>query len=236
MIQFLKMFRSIGGVLTGVLDYHRHPHKKESWEGGFNDQKGRQQIFKEVVQAIPFDLIIETGTFRGETTEFMYRQTNLPIYTVETGSRLFGYSWAKLRRYREVCVCRGDSRVFLKNLLSKSEIKERNLFFYLDAHWERDVPLKEEVEQILSLSHHSVIMIDDFEVPGDSGYRFDDYGQDKKLNLSYLQLEKFSQVEVYFPALTSNEETGAKRGCVLICNHPHWTEKLNRISLLRRSS
>ena len=60
-------------------------------------------------------------------------------------------------------------------------------------------------------------MIDDFCVPDDSGYEFDDYGEGKILNLSYLsRVIEAHNLSVYFPAKPSNFETGAKRGCVVL--------------------
>jgi hypothetical protein len=55
------------------------------------------------------------------------------------------------------------------------------VFFHLDAHWEGDLPLQEEIEIILGRFPNFLIMIDDFRVPGDSGYGFDDYGRGKML-------------------------------------------------------
>ena len=60
-------------------------------------------------------------------------------------------------------------------------------------------------------------MIDDFQVPDDPGYGFDDYGEGKVLNLDYLRdvISKFD-ISVFFPICRSEQETGAKRGCVVL--------------------
>jgi len=64
-------------------------------------------------------------------------------------------------------------------------------------------------------------MIDDFEVPGDPGYGFDDYGPGKALTASYLA-PAFREFEpaVAYPSLPSSRESGRKRGCVVLFSRP----------------
>ena len=58
--------------------------------------------------------------------------------------------------------------------------------FYLDAHWHEYLPLRDELEIALGQFANAVVLIDDFQVPDDPGYGFDDYGPGKTLNLEYL--------------------------------------------------
>ena len=39
------------------------------WGGPLNGQAGRRALFKQLLTAIGFDAIVETGTFRGITTQ-----------------------------------------------------------------------------------------------------------------------------------------------------------------------
>ena len=71
-------------------------------------------------------------------------------------------------------------------LARDSSVPKCDVFFYLDAHWEDDLPLLEEIEVIFSHRDRATIMIDDFCVPG-TDYGFDDYGAGKTLNLAYLR-------------------------------------------------
>ena len=59
------------------------------------------------------------------------------------------------------------------------------LFFYLDAHWNEDLPLAEELDTIFCRSSNPVVMIEDFQVPDDPDYGYDDYGPRKSLNPEY---------------------------------------------------
>ena len=59
-------------------------------------------------------------------------------------------------------------------------MREQTLFIYLDAHWEEDLPLAEELAVIARATTRCIVMIDDFQVPGD-GYAYDNYGPGKAL-------------------------------------------------------
>src|SRR5262245_47668538 len=56
----------------------------------------------------------------------------------------------------------------------------------------------------------SIVMVDDFQVPGESGYGYDDYGSGKALTSEYIALscQKFNLVRFY-PAISAREETEA---------------------------
>jgi hypothetical protein len=99
----------------------------------------------------------------------------------------------------------------------------------LDAHWEDDLPLREEVEIITSSWERAVVIIDDFEVTGDAGYTFDDYGPGRRLCLDYLAGTPWP---IYFPTLDSAAETGGRRGCAVIVA-PSLVESVAALSSLR---
>jgi hypothetical protein len=171
------------------------------------------------MQSFAFKAIVETGTFR-RTTTMMFAEQGLPIYTVEASPRFHAYARLRLRKVNEqVHLYQADSRAFLEQLARDPSVPHSDVFFYLDAHWEQDLPLREEVEMIFSNWECAVIMVDDFEVPGTS-YTFDDYGADQVLNLGYLAPLTHMNVQAYFPMAPAEEETGARRGSVVLCNDP----------------
>ena len=75
---------TIDEVRCGMLDYHEFPELRESWGGPFNGQAHRRQMFAEIVEACKPAAIVETGTFRGVTTEFMAKFSRVPVHTVES--------------------------------------------------------------------------------------------------------------------------------------------------------
>ncbi len=144
-------------IWLGAIDYYRIPDSREP----FNGQHHRRPMFEEIIATCRPKALVETGTFRGTTTEFM-AATRLPLYTVESRARRFGYARQRLKGFANVKLTCGDSRTF------------------------KDLPLAEEIDIIFSGWRKAIVMIDDFQVPGDDGYSFDDYGPGKTLTAGYL--------------------------------------------------
>ena len=211
-----RSLRWMPAPIKAKLEYHLDPAAGKEFGGPFNGQEGRQQIFRDLVDKLEFRAVVETGTFRGTTTAFIANNLDAPVFTVELDPKMFHFAKLNLRDYANVDVFHGDSRSFLKDLLADPEVPKSNVFFYLDAHWNEDLPLYEEVEIIGSNWENVVVMIDDFEVPGDAGYAFDDYGEKRKLCLEYLGSGLTSSLSVFFPDRKSSDETGFRRGCVVL--------------------
>ncbi len=171
--------------VKAVIDYHRFPNLVNGFDGPFNGQCGRQQLFIDLVRMVGFTHVIETGAFRGTTTEYLARETGLPTYSVESNTRSYYYARRRLRHLQHVNLFHGDSRRFLQDIASRLSPKARP-FIYLDAHWYSDLPLREEMEIIATHFREFVVMVDDFCVPDDSGYKYDYYSDDKSLSLAYL--------------------------------------------------
>src|SRR5438552_3823575 len=98
----------LGEPMLGAIDYWRHPELRNKWGGPFNGQRARVALFLSLIDKLGPCAIIETGTYRGITTEFM-AGTALPIFTVESHARNYGFSRARLLRHSRVTVRRGDS-------------------------------------------------------------------------------------------------------------------------------
>ena len=223
--------RLLGEVLTGRLEYYLKPSLKGSWGGPMNGQAFRRRIYEEIMGGLPIEAIVETGTFRGTTTEY-FAASGLPVYTAEASPRFHAYARLRLREAgAHVHLNEGDSRAVLRKLAADASVPKSNVFFYLDAHWEEDLPLREEVEIILDHWQHVVIMVDDFEVPGTS-YTYDDYGDGKVLSLDYLAPLRPRGLRAFFPAVPAEEETGARRGCVVLCNEEAVAERLAGLGTL----
>lgn len=181
-----------------------------------NGQRRRQEMVRQLVRTIPFRATIETGTFRGSTTEFFCHLTDGPVYTIENDARCWLYAKKRLAIYESADVRHGDSRSGLRELRADPAVPKDRVLFYLDAHWGHDLPLEDELSIILEGWRDSVIIIDDFEVRGDAGYGVDDYGPGRRLSLEYLPREVFSRYRTLFPAAPSTDETASRRGCVVL--------------------
>jgi predicted O-methyltransferase YrrM len=198
-----------------------------------NGQLKRQAIIMELRDAFRFSIIIETGSFIGNTTGWFAELWNgSSVYSCEIDPRF--HSLAKMRcSNMGINYFLGDSRSFLKNL-PKPE-SSQTAFIYLDAHWSDDLPLKEELMIIKDKWPRSIVMIDDFEVPGDSGYSYDNYGPGKAL--TFLEFNSFfleNNFNVYSPKIKSIDESGYKRGMVILTLDPSLRDIIDKVSDLYR--
>src|SRR5262249_37184019 len=87
--------RILPAAVVARIDFHLHPELGQRWGGAFNGQCGRQQIVMDLLATFPFTHIVETGTYLGITTEFLARQSRLPVLTVE--AKPVAYEFARLR-------------------------------------------------------------------------------------------------------------------------------------------
>jgi len=187
---------------------------------GMNGQCGRKAIVHELFQHIAFSAAVETGTYMGQTTGYLATTFQVPVYSSEVIPRYYHVARRLLRDLPDVHLYCQDARAFLDDVSREVTGHAGALFFYLDAHWYEDLPLAEEVRLIASRWTDFVILIDDFQVPGDPGYGFDCYGE-RDLNLDLLAPAlQASGVHVFFPAIPSSQESGRKRGSVLLASPP----------------
>lgn len=225
------VLRAVGPEKFGRLEYRIKPGRRASWGGPMNGQAGRLRICREIMTTLSPTAIVETGTFRGTTTEF-FAQFAVPVYSVEAEPRFHHFAACRFRESNRVHLALGDSRSFLSRLAADPTVPKNNVFFYLDAHWNADLPLAQEITTIFANWQQAVIMVDDFEVPGDS-YAYDDYGPGAALNAEYLDRLNRTDMHRFYPSLRAAGETGAKRGCVVLCNDAQVQERLAALSSLQ---
>ncbi|RAV13496.1 hypothetical protein DQP55_09950 [Mycolicibacterium sp. GF69] len=197
-----------------------------------NGQVGRVQLCRQIFAELPRAAVVETGTFRGTTTEF-FAEFGVPVYTAEATARLHAFAEQRFRSVSDrVHVVLADSRALLQQLASDPSFPKEDVFFYLDAHWHSDLPLAKEIATIFESWQRSIIMIDDFAVPDDS-YNYDDYGPGAVLNAEYLDALGRTDMFRFYPSLPAIQETGYKRGCIVLCNDLDTRDRLGNLELLR---
>lgn len=204
---------------------------------GFNGQRHRKLIFHELLNAFNFEAILETGTWIGNTTGYMATESALPVHTCEINPRFHTLARMRLQGMARIDFTLADSRSFLQTI-SRTDVAAKRVFVYLDAHWYDDLPLREEIEIISGAWQEYVIMVDDFEVPSDSGYGYDRYEKHNVLSMEFFA-DTFARCGLipFFPSLPSAEETGARRGCVVLAGGGRAAEVLGGLaSLVRKPS
>ncbi|MEM9556303.1 MAG: hypothetical protein AAGC60_18755 [Acidobacteriota bacterium] len=202
--------------------------------GELNGQERRQEIVETLITELDIAAIVEAGTFRGTSTEWFAR-FGLPVLTIEVNPRFYHYARLRLRRFEHVTVCLGDAPQVLADEAQRGTFAHGRVLFYLDDHWLENLPLADDLHVIFASVPHHVVVIDDFEVPGDPGYSYDDYGPGRRLSIDYLDdLGLEPEPVVYFPSAPSSEETGCRRGTVLLTTDPEAAARLERMPQLRR--
>ncbi len=220
-------------LIKGFCTYYTKPSRREALSNAFNCQDGRQAIFRAIIQAVDFQVILETGTYLGLTTEFMHHESGLPVSTTESSPEYYSYAKQRFKAIPGITGHYSDSRDFLRSTLDELPSKDQPVFLYLDAHWNKDLPLLEEVQIVLERHPNSVMLIDDFKVPSDPGYEYDDYGDGNTLHIEYFDPIADLGFRAFFPSLPSEHETGAKRGCVVLVKDPDLIETMRSLDVLR---
>jgi hypothetical protein len=236
---------------VGIIDYLRAPELGAEW-GPFNGQTARQALFVEIVTKTRPHALVETGTSLGATTELM-SQTGLPVFTIELYPRHYGFARARFWRKRNIKLLHDDSRTGLRRLFDGplQALAGHTLFFYLDAHghvFGDDLPLAEELDIVFRRCPSAVVMIDDFEVPSDAGYGYDDYGRGKALVSGYIRPAiSAHQLRACYPSTPSFADYPStpmaaeglaasgrlRRGCVVLAKEACHGPVLASIPLLR---
>lgn len=199
--------------------------------GPMNGQAHRLEIARSIIERCGIAAIIETGTHRGSTTAWL-AQFDLPVHSVELDPQFHAFAALRLAQMRNVSLERGDSVAFL-TALGGRQWASGPIFIYLDAHWGERLPLAEEIRIIEKCFPRAIVMIDDFAVPGDAGYGFDDYGPGKALTLDYLKPLLGPATALFWPRASARWETGAKRGCVILTSDGKMRELLAQLPCLR---
>jgi hypothetical protein len=203
--------------VQAYVDYYFNPSAASSWGGPFNGQHFRQKMFLDILLGYEPEVLVETGCFRGTTTEFMATHTNAPIKAVELQPRYYYYTRLRLRSCPRVHLTCGDTNAFLRKLVQQTDIRDKRVFVYLDAHWQGRLPLKGELETLFSTCASVVAMVDDFKVPDDPGYGYDTYA-DGAISVECLHFVNAIGVHCYLPNCPSHLETGMRRGSAVLCS------------------
>ena len=228
------IFRSVlSEVRFGGYTYRRYPGLGRAWGGAMNGQRFRCLLVAEMIYKLDPVAIVETGTYLGMTTEWL-ASFQLPISSCEAVAHNYGFARARFASTSNVHLVHGDSRTAVAGFLDGSLKPQRDepMLFYLDAHWFDDLPLDDEVRLIFARCPRAIVLIDDFKVPNDLGYGYDDYGPGKVLDSGYLtDAMALHDLAIRYPIVASGRETGAKRGCAVVTG-PAMEESIYRVELL----
>lgn len=202
--------------------------------GPFNGMRRRTAAVAAMFAAIPFGTVIETGTYRALTTRHLSTLTKAPIATIEVNPTYYRFSQGRLAKIPQVHQFLGKSPAVLEQLRVDPAWQAEPVFFYLDAHWLHDLPLLDELAAVRRGWTRFVALIDDFRVDGDDGYFYDDYGPGKALILPLFAKDPgLADLNVFWPSARATDETGARRGWVVLASPGDISDGLAKLPQLR---
>lgn len=191
---------------------------------GLNGQIVRMKYVLHLFDELGCSAFLETGTYLGATATTAARLFETRVFTVEILWRFYWISWLHTRltsQQRKVHLVRGDSRPTLARWLRGTEVGPRPML-YLDGHWFQDHPLRGEVEAAVDRGS-CVVIVDDCRVERDPGFGYDiqDFGPGSPWNFtialdSIRELLPRSRVTALQPAYSSRDETGLKKGTLVL--------------------
>jgi predicted O-methyltransferase YrrM len=200
----------------------------------FNRQRVRHRVFREINAKVAFENYVETGTYLGMTTHFLSvvaKERGAQVHSCEISDDYYGIASRTVGDLRNVHLSLGNSVDFLRDLSGK--ISDAVNFVYLDAHWYDYLPLKDELSVLKEWSN-TIVMIDDFKVPGDENFGWDKYDDDREICLRYID-GNFGENPVYFPNYPAREEGDEyARGYCVIPMSRRFGGMLDTVALLKK--
>jgi hypothetical protein len=139
-----------------------------------------------IKQKFNWNTFIETGTDKGDSVRVLLKLFD-KIYTCEIESERWKH-YDDILQNENVTILNGSSTECLPKFFL--EIGHGNFFLYLDAHWNGNWPILDELRLVAEWGYKPVIIIHDFE--NELGFGFDRYrpeGQREEylLNFDYVK-------------------------------------------------
>lgn len=139
----------------------------------FNGDSYISNTFLNLKNVFNIDTVVETGTYRGDTTIFLCEHFK-NVYSIEVRRDNYEFALNKLRFLKlSPNLIWGKSEDVLKSIIVNNKITDRSIFF-LDAHW-YECPLQRELEIIAECNIKPIIVIHDFVVPYSKTLGYDEY-------------------------------------------------------------
>lgn len=194
-----------------------HPHvdgeweeANMAWEGSpFNGDFIMQAAFLKLRDKYAIDTVIETGTYKGDTT--LWLSDNFKrVYTIEVNKEYYIESSKRLLK-TGVRNLYGDSSELLSIILENTLINKCIIF--LDAHWYAN-PMKGEFASIKESGIKPILVIHDFKNPEHPEFQYDSY-PDQVYDFESIK-ESLDSIYDEYDYYYNQEATGGKVGCLFV--------------------
>jgi len=131
----------------------------------FHNEPLLQGYVQDEIEARGIRTFFETGTYRGDTLNWVKKHTEVPyIFSVESKRLYYWFAVRMVALQNQGAIFFGDSSAVLKRELPNLNAP---VLFWLDAHYGTldPFPLKDELKVIKAAGVKCLILIDDFNDP-----------------------------------------------------------------------
>ncbi len=177
-----------------------------------NGQKNRLRTIYLLSQILRPTHAIETGTYVGTTTQYLTSMVTNKTYSIEMNRKYLEIAKNRLGKEIEsgsLDLILGSSNIEMRNVLMQLDPNEHRVLAYLDAHWLDYVPLKNEIQSLLEWGGSFIAIVDDFMIPSDTGYGYDQY---LNYRIDISMIPQSDKISTWIPSELSISESGARRG------------------------
>jgi predicted O-methyltransferase YrrM len=199
-----------------------------------NGQKNRLKTTFLLSEILNPAYVIESGSFLGTTSQYLTSMASKKTFSVEINQEFATIANRRLSSEifnNELEIIDGNSAVQIPLILNDIEAKTYTILAYLDAHWLDDIPLRDELQSLLTWGGQFIAVIDDFYIPDDLGYGFDQY-ENHRVDISHIPNSE--ELSVWVPSQNSSKESGARRGTAYVVSsqlEPKIVENASKLNL-----
>lgn len=178
---------------------------------GFEGDGFLKAEIQEIVKRNNIHTIVETGSFRGNTTREFSKMATV-VHSIEVSKEHLDIAENTCQGIDNIIFHFGSSEAILPYILEKCS---KRLFMFLDAHWNDYCPLRDELKVIKDSGLKPCIAIHDWKVPDRPLFGFDIYkGQAYELSwIEDLLIDIYGKDFKYY---YNREAEGATRGVIFV--------------------
>ena len=177
-----------------------------------NGQRNRLRTSILLLEILKPEFVIESGSYLGTTTQYLAGVSSKQTYSIEINKEFAAVASERLKsdiEQKRVKIVDGNSAQQMPIILREINPRTSRIFAYLDAHWLEQIPLFEELQALLDWGGDFIAVIDDFFIPDDPGYGYDQY-ENHRVDISHVPSSE--KISVWVPSESSDTESGARRG------------------------
>lgn len=122
------------------------------------------------------EYFIETGLHLGYTSYFVAKNfSNIKCYSCENNEEYFNLAQTNIGKLNNLKtdLIGSPNSLYQLNQIYGNTIFDKNIVFWIDAHWYNYCPLNDEIDYITQNFLKFIMFIDDFSIPYDSRFTND---------------------------------------------------------------